>query len=204
VRAQQPNFLLIANVYSPNGSRDGLFLSNYAQINVVKPVSRVAGVGSASLMGGLPYSMRIWLDPHRMAALGITADDVTNAIQQQNVQTGAGLIGAPPIADDQVLQYSITALGRLNSTDQFGDIIIRTSDVGGVVRVRDIARVELGAQSYASTSQLNGRPAATMAVYQSPGSNALGVAQGVKAELESLKNRFPDDVAYQVIYDSTD
>lgn len=204
VRAQQPNFLLIANVYSPNGSRDGLFLSNYAQINVVNPVSRVAGVGSASLMGGLSYSMRIWLDPQRMAALGITADDVTNAIQQQNVQAGAGLIGAPPIPDDQVLQYSITALGRLTSTDQFADIIIRVNDAGGIVRVRDIARVELGAQTYASVSQLNGRPAATMAIYQSPGSNALGVAQAVKAELESLKGRFPDDVAYQVIYDSTD
>jgi len=204
VRAQQPNFLLIANVYSPNGSRDGLFLSNYAQINVVNPVSRVAGVGSASLMGGLSYSMRIWLDPLRMAALGITSDDVTNAIQQQNVQAGAGLIGAPPIPNDQVLQYSITALGRLTSTDQFADIIIRVNDTGGIVRVRDIARVELGAQTYASISQLNGRPAATMAIYQSPGSNALGVAQAVKAELESLKGRFPDDVAYQVIYDSTD
>ena len=109
VRAQQPNFLVIANVYSPNGSRDGLFLSNYAQINVVNPVSRVAGVGSANLMGGLSYSMRIWLDPQRMAALGITSDDVTNAVSQQNVQAGAGLIGAPPIPDDQVLQYSIRA-----------------------------------------------------------------------------------------------
>jgi hydrophobe/amphiphile efflux-1 (HAE1) family protein len=148
--------------------------------------------------------MRIWLDPQRMAALGITSDDVTNAIQQQNVQAGAGLIGAPPIPNDQVLQYSITALGRLSSTDQFADIIIRTSDTGGIVRVRDIAKVELGAQTYQSTSQLNGKPAATMAVYQSPGSNALGVAEAVKTELESLKGRFPDDVAYQVIYDSTD
>ncbi len=204
VRAQQPNFLLIANIYSPNGSRDGLFLSNYAQINVVNPVSRVAGVGSATLMGGLSYSMRVWLDPQRMAALGITADDVTNAIQQQNVQAAAGLIGAPPIPNDQVLQYSITALGRLNSVDQFADIIIRTSNTGGIVRVRDIARVELGAQTYASTSQLDGKPAATMAIYQSPGSNALGVAEAVEAQLEMLKDRFPDDVAYQVIYDSTD
>ncbi|MCX7303691.1 MAG: efflux RND transporter permease subunit [Hyphomicrobiales bacterium] len=204
VRAQQPNFLLIANIFSPKGTRDGLFLSNYSQINVVNPVARVSGVGSANLMGGLSYSMRVWLDPQRMAALGITSDDVTSAIQQQNVQAGAGLIGAAPIPDDQVLQYSITALGRLASTDQFADIILRTNADGGIVRVRDIARVELGAQSYVSTSQLNGSPAATMAVYQSPGSNALGVAQAVKAELESLKSRFPDDVSYQVIYDSTD
>jgi multidrug efflux pump len=204
VRAQQPNFLLIANIFSPNGSRDGLFLSNYAQINVVNPISRVAGVGSASLMGGLDYSMRIWLDPRRMAALGITGDDVTNAISQQNVQAAAGIIGAPPIPDDQVLQYSITALGLLDSPDQFGDIIVRTSEAGGIVRVRDIARIELGAKSYNSISQLNGRPAATMAIYQAPESNALGVAEAVRAELEQLKTRFPDDVAYQVIYDSTD
>jgi hydrophobe/amphiphile efflux-1 (HAE1) family protein len=204
VRAQQPNFLLIANIYSPKGTHDGLFLSNYTQINVVNPVARVSGVGSANLMGGLSYSMRIWLDPQRMAALGITADDVTNAVQQQNVQAAAGLIGAPPIPNDQVLQYSITALGRLTSTDQFGDIILRTNAAGAIVRVRDIARIELGAQTYSSVSQLNGKPAATMAVYQSPGSNALGVAEAVKAELESLKDRFPDDVAYEVIYDSTD
>ena len=204
VRAQQPNFLLIANVFSPNGSRDGLFLSNYTQINVVNPISRVAGVGSATLMGGLSYSMRVWLDPQHMAALGITADDVTNAVESQNVQAAAGLIGAPPIPDNQVLQYSITALGRLESVEQFADIIIRTSEAGGLVRVRDIGRVELGAQTYSSVAQLNGRPAATMAVYQSPGSNALGVANAVEAQLQVLKDRFPEDVAYEVIYDSTD
>ncbi|MEQ1943231.1 multidrug efflux RND transporter permease subunit [Mesorhizobium sp. VNQ89] len=204
VRAQQPNFLMIANIFSPAGTHDGLFLSNYAQINVVNPISRVFGVGSATLMGGLSYSMRIWLDPQRMAALGITSDDVTNAIQQQNVQAGAGLIGAPPIPNDQVLQYSITALGRLESVDQFADIIVRTGADGGIVRVRDIGRVELGAQSYSSVSQLNGKPAATMAIYQSPGSNALGVAGDVKAQLEMLKSRFPADVSYEVIYDSTD
>jgi multidrug efflux pump len=204
VRAQQPNFLLIINVFSPKGTNDGLFLSNYAQINVVNPLSRVNGVGSATLMGALNYSMRIWLDPQRMAALGITADDVTNAIQQQNVQAAAGLIGAPPIPDDQVLQYSITALGLLDSPDEFGGIIVRTSEAGGIVRVRDIARIELGAQTYSSVSELNGAPAATIAIYQSPGSNALGVAAGVKTELGKLQSRFPDDVSYQVIYDSTD
>lgn len=204
VRAQQPNFLLIANLFSPNGSRDGLFLSNYAQINVVNPLSRVTGVGSASLMGALDYSMRVWLDPRRMAALGITADDVTNAIEQQNVQAAAGLIGAPPIPDDQVLQYSITALGMLSSPDEFGNIIVRTSADGGIVRVRDIARIELGAKTYSSISQLNGKPAATIAIYQAPGSNALGVAEAVRAQMETLQSRFPDDVSYQVIYDSTD
>ncbi len=204
VRAQQPNFLLIISLFSPDGSHDGLFLSNYGQINVVNPLSRVTGVGSASLMGALDYSMRVWLDPLRMASLGITVDDVTDAIQQQNVQAAAGLIGAPPIPNDQVLQYSITALGRLSSSEQFENIIIRTGAAGGIVRVRDIGRVELGAKSYNSISELNGRPAATIAIYQSPGSNALGVANGVRAELEVLKNRFPAGVEYEVIYDSTD
>ncbi|MFT3988851.1 efflux RND transporter permease subunit [Aestuariivirga sp.] len=204
VRAQQPNFLIVANVYSPNGSRDGLFLSNYAQINVVNPLSRVSGVGAASLMGPLEYSMRVWLDPRRMAALAITADDVSNAIQQQNVQAAAGLIGAPPIPDNQVLQYSISALGLLSSPEQFGDIIVRTNADGGLVRVKDIARVDLGAKNYTSISQLNGKPAATIAIYQTPGSNALGVSKAVHAELEDLKSRFPSDVAYEVVYDSTD
>ncbi|NEI72035.1 multidrug efflux RND transporter permease subunit [Rhizobium lusitanum] len=204
VRASQPNFLMIVNLFSPKGSHDGLFLSNYAKINVVNPISRVSGVGSASLMGPLDYSMRIWLDPQRMAALGITADDVSAAIQEQNVQAAAGLIGAPPIPNDQVLQYSITALGLLDSPDQFGDIIVRTNTNGAIVRVRDIARIELGAQSYTSISQLNGSPAATIAIYQSPGSNALAVAKAVRAELQSLQNRFPGDVSSQVIYDSTD
>ena len=204
VSAQQPNFLMIISLFSPKGSQNGLFLSNYAQINVVNPLSRVAGVGSASLMGALDYSMRIWLDPLRMAALGITAEDVTNAVSQQNVQAAAGLIGAPPIPNDQVLQYSITAEGRLSSPEQFGNIIIRTGAAGSIVRVRDIARVELGSKSYNSVSQLNGAPSATIAIYQSPGSNALGVASAARAELESLKSRFPADVEYQVIYDSTD
>jgi multidrug efflux pump len=203
VRAQQPNFLLIANVFSPKATHDGLFLSNFSQINVVNPLSRVNGVGSATLMGALDYSMRIWLNPLRMASLGITASDVTSAIQSQNVQAAAGLIGAPPINEQQVLQYSITALGRLDSADQFENIIVRTGADGGIVRVRDIARVELGAKSYTSISQLNGKPAATIAIYQLPGSNALGVAEAVRTELEKLKSRFPADVEYQIIYDST-
>lgn len=204
VSARQPNFLVILSVYSPKGTHDGLFLSNYAQVNVVNQLARLYGVGSASQLGGLNYSMRIWLDPRRMAALGITADDVNNAIQAQNVQAAAGRIGAPPIPGDQVLQYSISALGLLDDPDEFGNIIVRTGADGAIVRVRDIARVELGAQSYDSISQLNGSPSATIAIYQSPGSNALAVADAVKAEMEKLKSRFPDDVAYEVIYDSTD
>lgn len=203
VSAQQPNFLLVVSLFSPNGTKDGLFLSNYAQVNVVNQLARLPGVGSASQLGALKYSMRVWLDPRRMAALGIAPDDVANAIQAQNVQAAAGIIGAPPIADDQVLQYSITATGLLSTPEQFGNIIVRTGSAGAIVRVRDIARIELGAQSYASISQLNGDPSATIAIYQAPNSNALGVAKEVRAELEKLHSRFPDDVSYEIIYDST-
>ena len=204
VSANQPNFLVILSVFSPKGTHDGLFLSNYAQVNVVNQLARVNGVGSASQLGELSYSMRIWLDPRRMAALGITGDDVNDAIQAQNVQAAAGRIGAPPIPGDQVLQYSISAFGLLDDPEEFGDIIVRTGAAGAIVRVRDIARVELGAQSYDSISELNGSPSATIAIYQSPGSNALGVATAVRAEMDRLQSRFPDDVAYKIIYDSTD
>ncbi|MEJ8575040.1 multidrug efflux RND transporter permease subunit [Microbaculum marinum] len=203
VTTQQPSFLLIVNIFSPNETYDGLFLSNFTTINVQDPIARVQGVGSASILGELDYSMRIWMDPIRMAALSISPQDVYNAISEQNIQAAVGQIGAPPIANQQVLQYNITAEGRLVNTDQFGNIVVRTNSDGGIVRVRDIARIELGAQSYAATSQLNGKPAATLAIYQSANANALGVANGVRAELEKLKSRFPDDVDYVVTYDST-
>ncbi|TCT10665.1 multidrug efflux pump [Tepidamorphus gemmatus] len=203
VSTQQPSFLLLVSIYSPNDSYDALFLSNFTSINVRDPIARVSGVGSAAILGQLDYSMRIWLDPIRMAALSITPQDVSDAIQQQNIQAAVGQIGAPPIADDQALQYNITAQGRLTTPEEFGAIIVRTNEQGGIVRVRDIARVEMGAQTYVANSRLNGKPSATLAIYQSAGANALAVAQGVRAELERLKTRFPDDIDYEVTYDST-
>ncbi|GAB5468606.1 MAG: multidrug efflux RND transporter permease subunit [Rhodospirillales bacterium] len=203
VQKQQPNFLMIVNVFSPDESYDSLFISNFTAINVENSLARVNGVGSTAILGELIYSMRVWLDPVKMTALNITPQEVSNAIAEQNIQASLGQIGAPPIADDQVLQYNILAEGRLTTADQFANIVVRTNSLGAVVRVRDLGRVELGAQSYVSTSELNGKPAATLAIYQAPGANALAVADGVKAELDVLASRFPEGLEYKVVYDST-
>ncbi len=203
VQKQQPNFLVIVNVFSPDNRYDNLFISNFTSINVQDALARVNGVGSTAILGELIYSMRVWLDPVKMTALNISPTEVSNAISEQNIQASLGQIGAPPIADDQVLQYNILAEGRLKTAEEFGNIVVRTNDLGAVVRVRDLGRVELGAQSYSSTSELNGKPTATLAIYQAPGANALAVAEGVAAELEELKGRFPEGLDYKVVYDST-
>ncbi len=203
VQKQQPNFLVIVDVFSPDNTYDGLFISNFTAINIQDALARVNGVGSTAILGELIYSMRVWLDPVKMTAMNISPTEVSNAIAQQNIQASLGQIGAPPIDDSQVLQYNIVAQGRLTTAEEFGNIVVRTNSQGAVVRVRDLGRVELGAQSYSSTSELNGKPAATLAIYQAPGANALAVAQGVEAEMAKLKSRFPEGLDYKVVYDST-
>jgi hydrophobe/amphiphile efflux-1 (HAE1) family protein len=187
---------------SPKGSRDSIFLSNYATINVRDALARIPGVGEASVFGPL-YSMRIWMNPDRMQALGITAADLTAAIQSQNAQASAGLIGSPPSVRGQQIQLTVTAQGRLATAQDFGNIVIRTNTDGAIVRLRDVTRVELGAQSYDTTSTLNGRPSATIMIHQSSDANALAVANAVRAGLQTLAARFPDDVAYTVVFDTT-
>ncbi|WP_296901205.1 efflux RND transporter permease subunit, partial [Thiohalocapsa sp.] len=203
VQAESTNLLLVVTVYSPDESRDSLFLSNFATINVQDELARIDGVGEATQFGPENYSMRIWLDADKMAALGIAPQDVVNAIQQQNIQAALGQVGGPPIPDDQAFQYTIVAKGQLQEPDEFAQIVVRTGADGGIVRVSDIARVELGAESYSSTSRFNGQPTAAIAIYQAPGANALDVAERVRAELARLEQRFPDGVAAQVMYDST-
>jgi hydrophobe/amphiphile efflux-1 (HAE1) family protein len=203
VQAESTNLLLVVTVYSPDESRDSLFLSNFATINVQDELARIDGVGEATQFGPENYSMRIWLDADKMAALGIAPQDVVNAIQQQNIQAALGQVGGPPIPDDQAFQYTIVAKGQLKEPDEFAQIVVRTGADGGIVRVSDIARVELGAESYSSTSRFNGQPTAAIAIYQAPGANALDVAERVRAELARLEQRFPDGVAAQVMYDST-
>ena len=203
VQAQSTNLLLVISVYSPDDSQDALFLSNYATINIQDELARVNGVGEAKQFGPLDYSMRIWLEPERMAALGITPQDVKQAIQAQNIQAALGQIGAPPIGADQVSQLTIVTEGQLANPEAFEQIVVRTSEDGGIVRVGDIARVELGSQSYDAVTTFNGKPAAGLAIYQAPGANALSVAKDVRAQLERLKARFPDGVAAEVMYDST-
>jgi hydrophobe/amphiphile efflux-1 (HAE1) family protein len=203
VRRRSPNMLLGVNLYSPKGTRDAIFISNYASINLRDTLARVPGVGEAQVLGGLDYSMRIWMNPDRMSALGITAADLTTAIRQQNVQASAGQIGAPPMGTDQQQQLTIVARGRLRNPDEFENIIVRTNPLGAVVRLKDVATVELGAQSYDAQAQLNGAPTAFVVIYQSPGANALDVARGVHAELVRLAQRFPEDLAYEVTFDTT-
>ena len=203
VQAQSTNLLLVISVYSPDNSQDALFLSNYATINIQDELARVNGVGEANQFGPLDYSMRIWLKPERMAALGITPQDVQQAIQAQNIQAALGQIGGPPIAADQVSQFTIVTEGQLVKPEEFGEIVVRTGTDGGIVRIKDIARVELGSEAYDAVTTFNGKPAAGVAIYQAPGANALDVANAVRAELETLKARFPDGVAAEVMYDST-
>lgn len=203
VQAESTNLLLVIAVYSPDGSKDALFLSNFATINVQDELARVNGVGNASQFGPLDYSMRIWLQPEKMAALGITPQDVQQAIQQQNIQAALGQVGGPPIGTDQVTQFTIVTEGQLVQPEEFGQIVVRRGDDGAIVRISDIARVELGSQSYSAATAFNGKSAAGIAIYQAPGANALGVADGVRETLEDLKARFPDGVDAQVMYDST-
>ncbi|MCW2244250.1 efflux RND transporter permease subunit [Azospirillum canadense] len=203
VRKQSSNMLMAVNVYSTGGQFDPIFISNYASINLRDAIARVPGVGDAQVMGALTYAMRVWMDPNRMAALGIAATDVVTAIQNQNLQASAGQIGAPPVPDGQQQQLTILARGRLDDPKQFANIIVRTNANGGIVRLGDIGRVELGAQSYSSTAKLDGNPAATLVVYQSPDANALDVAKAVRAELDRLSGRFPQGLEYAVVFDTT-
>jgi len=202
-KKQSSSLLQVIAVYSPKGSRDGLFLSNFATITLLDTLRRVPGVGDATLFGPLDYSMRIWLNLDRMSSLDITADDVVKAVQAQNVQAAVGLIGAAPLIDDVGFQLNITTQGRLVTTGEFEEIVVRARPDGGLVRIKDIARVELGAKSMDSIGRYNGKPAAGIQIYQLPGANALATAQGVRKVLQELESRFPDDVSYSVMYDTT-
>lgn len=203
-KKRSSSILLGVNLFSPNGTRDAIFLSNYATINIRDALARVAGVGEATVLGALDYSMRIWMNPTRMNELGVTASDISAAISQQNVLAPAGQIGSAPIGTDQQQQLTIIARGRLQSPAEFENIIIRTNAQGAVVRIGDVARVELGADSYDAQSKLNGKPQAFVVVYQSPGANALQVSQAVRTELDRLAQSFPSDVTHAIIFDTTD
>jgi hydrophobe/amphiphile efflux-1 (HAE1) family protein len=202
-KKQSSSLLQVIAIYSPKGTRDGLFLSNFATITLLDTLRRVPGVGDATLFGALDYSMRVWLNLDRMSSLDITANDVVKAVQAQNVQAAVGLIGAAPLLDDVGFQLNITTQGRLTTVDEFKDIVVRAQADGSLVRIKDIAQVELGAKTSDSIGRYNGRPAAGIQVYQLPGANALDTAKGVRKALKDLESRFPDDVSYDVMYDTT-
>jgi multidrug efflux pump subunit AcrB len=203
VKKKSPNILMIVNLSSPGGSRDNLYLSNYATIQLKDELSRLAGVGDISYLGQRDYSMRVWLDPQKLASRSLTASDVTQAIEQQNIQVAAGQLGQPPVPAGQVFQFTMSTMGRLTDADQFADMILKTDSRGRLVRLSDVARIELGAQGYDQACTLDGKPTVALSIYQLPSSNALDVARQVRSKMEELKTRFPEDVDYTIVYDTT-
>ena len=190
--------------YSPAGDKDQLFLSNFVTLNILDELKRVPGVGDVSIFGARDYAMRIWIDPEKLANLDLSAQDVIAAIQSQNLQAAAGRIGAAPLSADQRLQLTVTTKGRLSTTEEFGDIIVRSGGDGSFVRVRDVARIELEAASFDTNARYEGKPAAPIGIYLSPGANAVNVATAVSKRLEELRSRFPAGVEFAYVYNTAD
>ena len=195
--------LMLVALYSPNGTYDTKFLTNYAYINLNDPIGRLYGVGLTQIYGG-QYAMRIWVKPDRLATLGVTASDVVNAVQAQNTVNPAGQVGGEPSVEGQQFTYTVRAQGRLKTPEEFGDIVVRESADGGVVRVKDVASVELGSQDYNIATRLNGKPAAVLGIYQLPGSNAVEAAKGVRKLMAEMEQKFPADLEYAITLDTTE
>jgi hydrophobic/amphiphilic exporter-1 (mainly G- bacteria), HAE1 family len=203
IRKKSAALLQVVNIYSPNKTYDQIYLSNYATINVIDPLARIRGVGQATLFGPLDYSLRIWLDPDRLTELNMTPNDIIAAVASQNIQAALGRIGAPPTGSEQQVQINIKTKGRLTRPEEFAAIVVRANPDGTVIRVKDVARVEMSAKSLDRYSRFDGAPAAAIGIYQTPGSNAVEVARRVRETLGELKTRFPEDLAYNVFWDST-
>lgn len=197
------NLVLAVNLFSPDDTFDMLYLSNYADINIVDDLKRIPGVGDVQIMGERKYSMRFWLNPDKLASLGATTSDVIQAIKDQNLQVAAGSIGQPPSPKSQVFQYSILTKGRLAEVKEFEEIILKTKPDGSVVRMRDVGRVEMGAENYNWFSKMNGKETTMIGVYQLPEANSVDVADLIHEEMEELSKRFPKGMAYSIPYDTT-
>src|SRR6266436_4393658 len=195
--------LMLVSLYSPRGTRDAKFMANYAYISLNDPIARSYGVGQTTVFGAGQYAMRLWVKPDQLAKLGIAVTDIVSAVQAQNTVNPAGQVGGEPAPGDQQFTYSVLAQGRLTSPEQFGNVIVRETPDGGIVRVRDVARIELGAQDYSIVSSLNGKNAAIVVVYQLPGSNAVQTAAGVRKLMSQMKQRFPTDMDYTISLDQT-
>src|ERR1044071_190089 len=195
--------LMLIALNSPKSTYDARFLANYAYINLVDQLTRVKGVGTVQVFGAGQYAMRLWVKPDQLAKLAITVPEVVSAIQAQNTVNPAGQVGSEPIPKGQPFTYSVRAQGRLSSPEEFEQIVVRETAETGIVRVKDVARVELGSQDYSVNGHLDGKPTAVVAVYQLPGSNAVDTAAGVRKLLDESKTRFPDDVDFSVPVDTT-
>ena len=203
VAKASPDLMMVVHMFSPDKSRDTLFISNYANINVVDVLSRIEGVGSITVFGGRDYSMRVWLDPDRLQSLALTANDVVTALQRQNVQVAAGVLNQPPVAMPGAFQIAVQTQGRLADPNEFGDIVIKQNSTS-VVRIKDVARVELAALDYGINSYLDKNPAVGLGIFQLPGSNAIAAAEKIKTTMAGLSKSFPPGVQYAIVYNPTD
>jgi multidrug efflux pump len=198
-----PDLLMVVHLLSPENRYDDIYIGNYALLNVRDVLARLEGVGNVTLFGLREYSMRIWLDPERIASFNLTAGDVVQALREQNIQVAAGVIGQPPVPQGNAYQVNINTLGRLIDEGQFGEIVIKTGADGRITRMRDVAHVELGARDYSANSYLDGKPALGIGIFQLPGSNALATATAIRKTMAELSQRFPQGLEYRIIYDPT-
>ena len=203
VNKQSTSMTMIVNLFSPEETHDGLFLSNYSSLSITDALARIDGVSKVTIMGALDYGMRIWLNPDRLASLNLTVQDVLNSVSEQNIQVAAGQVGAPPSPSYQQFQYTLRTAGRLSDVEEFEHILLVAREDGSSVRLKDVARLELGSQSYASYGKLDNKASTVIAIYQLPEANALDISEAVSAEMEKLKVGFPDDIEYGILYDTT-
>jgi hydrophobic/amphiphilic exporter-1 (mainly G- bacteria), HAE1 family len=203
-RKSSPDLMMVVHMLSPDGSLDQLYISNYSRIRVRDILLRLNGVGDVTIFGEREYSLRIWLDPDRLASYGLSATEVVNSLRDQNVQVTGGALGAPPAPSGVAFQLNVTTQGRFETVDQFRQVIVKATPDGRLVRLDDIARVELGARDYVTNSYLNGKPAVALAIFQRPGTNALAAAGDIVAAMESLKRDFPQGLSYAIIYNPTE
>ncbi len=202
VNKSSPDLMMVVHLYSPDKSRDTLFISNYATLEVTDAVTRVDGVGSLIVFGARDYAMRIWLDPDRLQSVGLTAADVVTALQGQNVQVASGVLDQPPMDKSGAFQISVQTQGRLADPDEFGMIVVKQT-ANAIVRIKDIATVELAAQDYSTNSYLDLDPAIAIGIFQRPGSNALSTAKSIEQTMEDLSKRFPPGLKYTIVYNPT-
>ena len=203
VRKSSPDMLLVVHLVSPDNTYDQLYISNYALINVYDVLTRIKGVGNVTVFGAREYSMRVWLDPEKLYSMGMTVSDVVQSLREQNIEVAAGVIGQPPVPQGNAYQLSVNTLGRLVEADQFSDVVIRTGKEGRIVRLKDVARVELGARDYGVNSYLDGKPAQAIGIFQLPGSNALATAQAVEKTMARISKDFPKGLEYRIVYNPT-
>src|SRR5215831_5802886 len=203
VKKMSPSILMLIGLYSPNGIYDANFLINYCGINLRDQLLRIPGIAQVDLFGGTDYGMRVWINPDKLAKLGLTPSDVMSAIKEQNLQAPAGRVGMAPSPKDQEFTYTVSAPGRLVTAEEFENIIIRQTETGSQIRIKDVGRAELGSQDYNSFGRLDGKPAGTMAVYLLPGANQLKASDAIYETMRNAKALFPPDMDYKIVYDTT-